>query len=111
MEGVGTMIAGALGSGNGTTSYSENIGAIGITKVRLYCFTAKACYELNRIFGVLIAMPKRVMSQHFASGKHYTSCTDVLRRVARNSRWGGMFWGAEPPKLENFAFFYKNNLF
>ena len=36
MEGVGTMIAGALGSGNGTTSYSENIGAIGITKVRKY---------------------------------------------------------------------------
>ena len=38
MEGIGTMIAGALGSGNGTTSYSENIGAIGITKVRnRYC--------------------------------------------------------------------------
>ena len=34
MEGVGTMIVGFLGTGNGTTSYSENIGAIGITKVR-----------------------------------------------------------------------------
>ncbi|XP_076802860.1 solute carrier family 23 member 1-like [Clavelina lepadiformis] len=32
-EGIGTLIAGSLGSGNGTTSYSENIGAIGITKV------------------------------------------------------------------------------
>ncbi|XP_002126663.2 solute carrier family 23 member 1 [Ciona intestinalis] len=32
-EGIGCVIAGALGTGNGTTSYSENIGAIGITKV------------------------------------------------------------------------------
>ncbi|XP_064613919.1 solute carrier family 23 member 1-like [Liolophura sinensis] len=33
MEGIGCILAGAWGSGNGTTSYSENIGAIGITKV------------------------------------------------------------------------------
>lgn len=33
MEGVGCIIAGAMGSGNGTTSYSENIGALGITQV------------------------------------------------------------------------------
>ena len=45
MEGVGTMIAGVLGSGNGTTSYSENIGAIGITKVRNHRF--KGVYELK----------------------------------------------------------------
>ena len=32
-EGIGCIIAGLCGSGNGTTSYSENIGAIGITKV------------------------------------------------------------------------------
>lgn len=39
MEGVGCVIAGLIGSGNGTTSYSENIGAIGITKVcSLYKF-------------------------------------------------------------------------
>jgi len=36
VEGVGCLLAGAWGSGNGTTSYSENIGAIGITKVGLY---------------------------------------------------------------------------
>jgi len=35
IEGIGCILAGAWGSGNGTTSYSENIGAIGITKVRL----------------------------------------------------------------------------
>ena len=34
------------------------------------------------------------------------------RRVARNSQWGGCFGGlgAEPPALENLAFFCKNNL-
>lgn len=32
-EGIGCLVAGLLGTGNGTTSYSENIGAIGITKV------------------------------------------------------------------------------
>ena len=43
MEGLCCMLAGAFGSGAGTTSYSENIGAIGITKARLavvpfFCF-------------------------------------------------------------------------
>ena len=33
VEGIGCMIAGIFGSGNGTTSYSENIGVIGVTKV------------------------------------------------------------------------------
>lgn len=33
MEGVGCLIAGVFGTGNGTTSYSENIGAIGLTRV------------------------------------------------------------------------------
>ena len=36
MEGFGCIIAGAFGTGTGTTSYSENIGAIGITKVSYY---------------------------------------------------------------------------
>eukprot|EP00795_Rhopilema_esculentum_P006412 gene6412-11852_t len=33
MEGIGCILTGAWGTGNGTTSYSENIGAIGITRV------------------------------------------------------------------------------
>jgi len=33
MEGIGCLIAGIFGTGNGTTSYSENIGAIGLTRV------------------------------------------------------------------------------
>ena len=32
IEGLCCMLAGAFGSGAGTTSYSENVGAIGITK-------------------------------------------------------------------------------
>jgi len=32
-EGIGCFIAGVFGTGNGTTSYSENIGAIGLTRV------------------------------------------------------------------------------
>lgn len=34
IEGIGCLLAGAWGTGNGTTSYSENVGALGITKVR-----------------------------------------------------------------------------
>ena len=32
-EGIGCVVAGIFGTGNGTTSYSENIGAIGLTRV------------------------------------------------------------------------------
>ena len=35
IEGLGCLLAGAWGTGNGTTSYSENVGALGITRVRL----------------------------------------------------------------------------
>jgi len=34
IEGIGCLFAGAFGSGSGTATYSQNIGAIGITKVR-----------------------------------------------------------------------------
>ena len=33
MEGIGCVLAGIWGTGSGTTSFSENVGAIGITKV------------------------------------------------------------------------------
>lgn len=35
IEGIGCLLAGAFGTGNGTTSFSENVAALGITKVRL----------------------------------------------------------------------------
>ncbi|XP_037100174.1 solute carrier family 23 member 1-like isoform X3 [Syngnathus acus] len=33
VEGIGSLLAGAFGTGNGTTSFSENVAALGITKV------------------------------------------------------------------------------
>lgn len=35
VEGVGSLLAGAFGTGNGTTSFSENVAALGITKVNV----------------------------------------------------------------------------
>lgn len=32
-EGLGTVFAGIMGSGNGTNTFGENVGAIGVTKV------------------------------------------------------------------------------
>lgn len=34
IEGIGTVLAGLWGSGNGTNTFGENVGAIGVTKVR-----------------------------------------------------------------------------
>ena len=36
VEGLGNIFCGMWGTGVGTTTYSENVGAIGITKVRTY---------------------------------------------------------------------------
>lgn len=36
MEGIGCVLAGSMGIGTGVTSFSENIGAIGVTRVRTY---------------------------------------------------------------------------
>ena len=38
VEGLGCLIAGSIGTGNGTTSFSENVGAIGITRVCIIFF-------------------------------------------------------------------------
>lgn len=34
IEGFGTILAGLWGSGNGTNTFGENVGTIGVTKVR-----------------------------------------------------------------------------
>ena len=44
-EGLGCILAGMWGTGTGTTSYSENIGAISITKV---CHFAQALEKEKR---------------------------------------------------------------
>lgn len=43
-EGLGTVLAGLWGSGNGTNTFGENVGAIGVTKVFMF--------SLNSLFNV-----------------------------------------------------------
>ncbi|XP_029453096.1 solute carrier family 23 member 2-like isoform X2 [Rhinatrema bivittatum] len=58
IEGIGCLLAGAWGTGNGTTSYSENVGALGITKVgsRMVIFVAGLLMMLVGIFSKLGAV-------------------------------------------------------
>uniref|UniRef100_A0A8C9TSE4 Solute carrier family 23 member 4 n=2 Tax=Scleropages formosus TaxID=113540 RepID=A0A8C9TSE4_SCLFO len=58
MEGVGCLLAGAWGTGNGTTSYSENVGALGITKVgsRMVIVTSGILMVIMGTFGKIGAI-------------------------------------------------------
>ncbi|XP_036905041.1 solute carrier family 23 member 1-like isoform X2 [Sturnira hondurensis] len=53
IEGLGCLLAGAWGTGNGTTSYSENVGALGITRVgsRVVIVAAGCVLLLMGMFG------------------------------------------------------------
>ena len=51
IEGIGCLLAGAFGSGSGTTSYSQNIGAIGITKVNNFLTVGNRFGNLGRSCG------------------------------------------------------------
>ncbi|XP_033106575.1 solute carrier family 23 member 1-like [Anneissia japonica] len=67
MEGLGCFIDGLIGSGCGTTSYSQNIGAIGITKVASRSVTqlAAAVMMILAIFGkfgaIFVCIPSPVI--------------------------------------------------
>ncbi|KAI7812037.1 solute carrier family 23 member 2 [Triplophysa rosa] len=71
VEGVGCMLAALWGSGNGTTSYSQNIAALGITRVgsRLVLQTAGLLMILLGLFGkfsaVFITIPDPVIGGMF----------------------------------------------
>ncbi|XP_030071296.1 solute carrier family 23 member 2 isoform X2 [Microcaecilia unicolor] len=58
IEGIGCLLAGAWGTGNGTTSYSENVGALGITKVgsRMVIIAAGILMILSGIFSKIGAV-------------------------------------------------------
>uniref|UniRef100_A0A671U5J0 Uncharacterized protein n=1 Tax=Sparus aurata TaxID=8175 RepID=A0A671U5J0_SPAAU len=51
VEGVGSFLAGAFGTGNGTTSFSENVAALGITKVG-----SRTVILLSGVFMILMGM-------------------------------------------------------
>ncbi|XP_063252294.1 solute carrier family 23 member 1-like isoform X6 [Prinia subflava] len=71
VEGVGCLLAGAWGTGSGTTSYSENVGALGITKVgsRMVILAGACAMLLSGIFGkagaVLASIPIPVIGGMF----------------------------------------------
>ncbi|XP_020488113.1 solute carrier family 23 member 1 isoform X2 [Labrus bergylta] len=51
VEGLGCLLAGAFGTGNGTTSFSENVAALGITKVG-----SRTVILLSGFFMILMGM-------------------------------------------------------
>ncbi|CAH2036821.1 unnamed protein product, partial [Iphiclides podalirius] len=57
-EGLGTMLAGLWGSGNGTNTFGENVGAIGVTKVgsRRVVQWAAALMVVQGVVGKLCAV-------------------------------------------------------
>ncbi|KAM5171988.1 solute carrier family 23 member 1-like [Mantella aurantiaca] len=71
MEGIGCILAGVWGTGNGTTSYSQNIAALGITKVgsRLVMQTAGILLIILGLFGkfgaIFITIPEPVIGGMF----------------------------------------------
>ncbi|XP_005098105.1 solute carrier family 23 member 1 [Aplysia californica] len=73
VEGVCCIITGLLGTGNGSTSYSENVGAIGITKVgsRRVVFTAGVLLILlgclGKVGALFVTIPEPVVGGMFIS--------------------------------------------
>ncbi|CAL8260657.1 unnamed protein product [Merluccius merluccius] len=71
VEGLGCILAGLWGTGNGTTSYSQNIAALGITKVgsRLVIQTTGILMIILGIFGkfgaIFITIPEPVIGGMF----------------------------------------------
>ncbi|XP_053320097.1 solute carrier family 23 member 2-like isoform X2 [Spea bombifrons] len=71
MEGIGCILAGIWGTGNGTTSYSQNIAALGITKVgsRLVLQTAGVLLIILGLFGkfgaIFLTTPEPVIGGMF----------------------------------------------
>ena len=75
MEGLGCILAGMWGTGNGTTSYSENIGAIGVTKVG-----SRRVVQWGAIimiaFGVFSKFGERFLLIHYHSYHCIHHCQD-----------------------------------
>ncbi|XP_078512623.1 solute carrier family 23 member 1-like [Lissotriton helveticus] len=71
MEGIGCVLAGIWGTGNGTTSYSQNVAALGITKVgsRVVLQTAGLLLIMLGVFGkfgsIFITIPEPVIGGMF----------------------------------------------
>lgn len=84
-EGVGCLIAGILQSGNGSTSYSENIGAIGLTRVasrrvvRAGATIMIIIPLLGKLFSVFATLPQPVV------GAMYVGLFGLISAVGLNN--------------------------
>ncbi|KAG7166859.1 Solute carrier family 23 member 1-like 2 [Homarus americanus] len=71
IEGLGTILAGLWGTGSGTTSYSQNVGAIGVTKVgsrRVVQYSAVImllCGLVGKVGALLITIPEPIIGGIF----------------------------------------------
>ena len=71
IEGLGCVFAALMGSGNGTTSYSENIGILEVTKIasRTVVATGGCCMIVFGIFtkfaALFVAMPEPILGGLF----------------------------------------------
>ncbi|XP_017305007.1 solute carrier family 23 member 2 isoform X5 [Diaphorina citri] len=71
IEGLGTVLAGLWGSGNGTNTFGENVGAIGVTKVGSRRVIQYACALMllqgiiNKFGAVFIIIPEPVVGGIF----------------------------------------------
>ncbi|XP_064090453.1 solute carrier family 23 member 1-like isoform X2 [Macrobrachium nipponense] len=71
MEGLGTVLAGLWGTGSGTTSYSQNVGAIGVTKVgsrRVVQYSAMImllCGIVGKVGALFITIPEPIIGGIF----------------------------------------------
>ncbi len=84
-EGVGCLIAGILQSGNGSTSYSENIGAIGLTRVasrrviRAGAIIMIILPLIGKLFSVFATLPQPVV------GAMYVGLFGLISAVGLNN--------------------------
>ncbi|XP_045105655.1 solute carrier family 23 member 1-like [Portunus trituberculatus] len=71
MEGFGCVLAGLFGTGSGTTSYSQNVGAIGVTKVgsrRVVQYSAcvmLVCGVVGKVGALFITVPEPIIGGIF----------------------------------------------
>ncbi|XP_050698188.1 solute carrier family 23 member 1-like isoform X2 [Eriocheir sinensis] len=71
MEGLGTVLAGLFGTGSGTTSYSQNVGAIGVTRVgsrRVIQYSAAVmlvCGVIGKVGALFITIPEPIIGGIF----------------------------------------------
>ncbi|XP_011867071.1 PREDICTED: solute carrier family 23 member 2 [Vollenhovia emeryi] len=71
IEGLGTMLAGLWGSGNGTNTFGENVGTIGVTKIGSRRVIQWACFlmilqgVISKLGALFIIIPEPIIGGLF----------------------------------------------